>query len=191
MLLGDSKHHWPRGIWTTAQKTAAAKNTFIFTRKKPQKKIKTGSAFKQALPVAKTAFFDYGCRKRKNWLPEPTGTAFETVPLAPVVPDVFVVHCESGNAIFVVLNTVYPEFGAAVPVRTRLPFEINGRLNPMLPVDVTVSRPVAGSNVPVPAGRMVTELKFPLPPAAELNNWNTLPATSGPVPEFETTSEPL
>src|ERR1700760_1869053 len=53
-----------------------------------------------------------------------------------------------------------------------------------------VKTPVAGLKVPLPDGRTVTVVKFPLPAAVELNNLNVLPNTNEPVPEFVTTNVP-
>src|SRR5882724_3598684 len=53
-----------------------------------------------------------------------------------------------------------------------------------------VSSPVAGLNVPEPAGRIVTELKVPLPGLEELNSLNTVPPARTLLPTLVTTSEP-
>ena len=76
-----------------------------------------------------------------------------------------------------------------VPVRIRLPPETFTGLNVNPPTGVIVSTPVAGSNVPVPAGRIVTELKFPLALAA-LNSWNWTPPVRALDPILVTTNDP-
>ena len=101
-----------------------------------------------------------------------TGMLLEKLPVPPNVPVVLVLQAASGVVRLVEVSTEYvPPAVPPEPVRIRLPpaYE-TGLTVRLLPLEVMVSTPVAGLNVPLPAGRMVTELKLPEPGLAELNN---------------------
>jgi len=74
-------------------------------------------------------------------LVELSGIAFDEVPLPLNVPEVFVIHCDRGVAIFVELKSVYPVPGLPLPVTMKFPPETVGLFSVTLdvPLDVIVN----------------------------------------------------